>query len=146
VTLDARAFRTIEAAEFVDVGLVRARLPNSNDVAIAMRAEDPRRTLLERCIEGEVALTDELADAIEAAMEDADPRADLRLALSCPACAHEWTSALDVVSFFSTEIRAAATRLVQDVHTLASAYGWREADILAMTPYRRELYLNLVTA
>jgi hypothetical protein len=33
---------------------------------------------------------------------------------------------------------------VREVHLLASAYGWRESDILAMTPWRRQLYLELV--
>ncbi|HSB10234.1 MAG TPA: phage baseplate protein, partial [Blastocatellia bacterium] len=30
------------------------------------------------------------------------------------------------------------------VHTLASAYGWRESDILNLSPWRRQLYLTLV--
>ena len=34
-------------------------------------------------------------------------------------------------------------RLVADVHALAYAYGWREGDVLALTPARREVYLEL---
>jgi hypothetical protein len=33
---------------------------------------------------------------------------------------------------------------LREVHTLAWAYGWREADILAMSPARRQFYIELV--
>jgi hypothetical protein len=33
--------------------------------------------------------------------------------------------------------------MLYDVHALASAYGWREADVLAMSPMRRQVYLEL---
>jgi hypothetical protein len=29
------------------------------------------------------------------------------------------------------------------VHQLAKYYGWAEADILAMSPVRRQIYLNI---
>jgi hypothetical protein len=51
----------------------------------------------------------------------------------------------DIVSFFWTELSAQAKRLLREVHTLARGYGWREADILAMSARRRQLYLDLVT-
>jgi hypothetical protein len=33
-----------------------------------------------------------------------------------------------------------------DVHTLASAYGWSESEILSLNPARREFYLEMVRA
>ena len=36
-----------------------------------------------------------------------------------------------------------ATRLLGEVHTLARAYHWREAEILAMSSRRRQAYLEL---
>ena len=78
-------------------------------------------------------------------MAEADPQADIQLALSCPACGHQWLSTFDIVSFFWSEINAWAYRILREVHILASAYGWREADILAMSPYRRQLYLEMVS-
>jgi hypothetical protein len=42
------------------------------------------------------------------------------------------------------ELNAAATRLLHDVHTLASAYGWSEGDILAMSEARRARYVAMV--
>jgi len=35
---------------------------------------------------------------------------------------------------------------LSDVHTLARAYGWRERDILTLSPTRRQFYLNMVGA
>ena len=78
-------------------------------------------------------------------MAQADPQADVQLALSCPACSHQWQSVFDIVSFFWSEMNAWAYRILREVHILASAYGWREADILAMSPYRRQLYLKMVS-
>ena len=35
--------------------------------------------------------------------------------------------------------------LVHAVHALASAYGWTEADVLAVGPWRRQVYLQAVS-
>ena len=40
--------------------------------------------------------------------------------------------------------RGLGVRFLRDVHTLASTYGWREADILALSPWRRQYYLALI--
>jgi hypothetical protein len=50
----------------------------------------------------------------------------------------------DIASFFWTEIAAEAKRLLGEVHILASAYGWREADILSLNPLRRRFYLEAI--
>jgi hypothetical protein len=78
-------------------------------------------------------------------MVQADPQADVQLALTCPACGHQWEATFDIASFFWSEIDSWAHRILREVHTLASAYGWREADILAMSPQRRQLYLEMVS-
>jgi hypothetical protein len=48
------------------------------------------------------------------------------------------------VSFLWSEIHSWAQRLLRDVHAIAAAYGWREGDILAMNPLRRQAYLELI--
>ena len=77
-------------------------------------------------------------------MAAADPQADVELALSCPACGHAWPAAFDIASFLWTEVDAWARVLLHEIHALASAYGWREADILALSPRRRRAYLELI--
>jgi hypothetical protein len=76
----------------------------------------------------------------------ADPGAETLLTLTCPACDHRWQTVLDVASFFWDELATRATRLLREVHTLARAYGWREAEILALPGRRRQSYLELVGA
>jgi hypothetical protein len=137
---------------------VQFRLPNSLDVAAienAASVEAARTALLARCLvsaerDGELVaanqLPAELAGEVAARMSVADPQADVRLECTCPACGHAWQAAFDIVSFFWTEISAWAARTLREVHWLASAYGWREADILALSPTRRRLYLELVGA
>jgi hypothetical protein len=135
---------------------VRFRLPNSLDlVAIAGNGDvdATRQGLLERCLltvhhDGAETAVDrlpaEVLDAVVGCMAEADPQADVQLDLTCPECEHRWQAAFDIVTYFWTEINAWAHRILREVHTLASAYGWREADILAMSAWRRAYYLELV--
>jgi hypothetical protein len=51
---------------------------------------------------------------------------------------------LDIGRFLWMEVRHAALALLRDVHELASAYGWREDEILTMNSARRAMYLGMV--
>jgi hypothetical protein len=85
-------------------------------------------------------------EAVEAAMEEGDPFAEVTLTLACPACGHEWAETLDPAPFVWAALGDAARRLVADVADLASAFGWSEHDVLTMSPGRRRLYLDVVRA
>jgi hypothetical protein len=147
---------------FVDVDghHVRFRLPNSHDLAAASGAAEldrAREVLLARCllsaeIAGQPASLGELEslpaavrDAISARMAEADLHADDSFNLTCPACGHQWNVLFDIESFFWSELCVWAERILEEVHTLACAYGWRERDILTMGPWRRHRYLELVS-
>jgi hypothetical protein len=135
---------------------LRFRLPDSSDlmaVADCRDAAAARQLLLERCLStGEhngapVAagrLPAEVVDALAQRMAQADPQGDVQLALTCPQCGHQWRVCFDIGPFFWSEINAWAQRTLGEVHTLASAYGWREADILNMSAWRRQFYLNCI--
>jgi hypothetical protein len=43
-------------------------------------------------------------------------------------------------------LQLAAERLLLDVDALARAYGWSEAQVLALPPLRRAAYLQMVGA
>lgn len=112
-----------------------------------------RAALLERCLLAAHrddqplpahALPAPLVAQLAARLAAADPQADVQLALGCPACGHSWSALFDIVAFLWRELDAWARRTLHDVHTLARAYGWREAEILALSPERRALYLELV--
>ena len=53
---------------------------------------------------------------------------------------------LDVASFVWEELDGWARRLLQDVAVLARAFGWTEEDGVALSPTRREAYLELAGA
>ena len=79
-------------------------------------------------------------------MRQQDPGADVRIELNCPVCHHNWTACFDVTTYLWGEIEDWAGRLLADVNALAQAYGWSERDILALSPVRRQLYVEMVNA
>lgn len=128
---------------------------DSQDLASALSSADPARTLTLRAIEeascqGQTveatALPPEVLGAVADRLPQTDPQADLELKLGCPACQHTWVAPFDTVAFVWRELNAWALRTLADVHRLASAYGWREGDILALSPTRRQFYLGMVEA
>jgi hypothetical protein len=135
---------------------VTFRLPNTVDLGEASfseNRENMRAALIRQCIlkarrdDGDIAADQLPAPVIEAVvsrMTEHDPQADMHLALSCPGCGHRWQALFDIVSFFWSEIHVWALRLLREVHILATAYGWRESDLLAMSPLRRQAYLSMV--
>ncbi len=135
---------------------VRFRLPNTLDLAAAADSIDvavARRVLLERCLldvsrEGQpidgADVPAGVVEAIAERMADSDCGTDTDFELTCPICSHQWTVLFDIESFFWSELTAWAQRVLKDVHTLASAYGWREADILQMGQWRRQFYLTQI--
>jgi hypothetical protein len=155
------AEQALDAAPTIEVQKgdyqLSCRLPTSADLEVAQRLDgaDARTALLERCVlsaeeRGEPRAAAELPTsviaAIARALSEADPQADVELALACPGCGHAWSAAFDIVSFFWHEVNAWALRTVREVHLLASAYGWSEGEILALSPRRRQTYLELVQA
>jgi hypothetical protein len=77
-------------------------------------------------------------------MEAAEGVAALDIAFACSACGAANRAALDIAGFLWVELSERVQRLIADVETLAGAYGWSEADILAMSDRRRSLYVDRV--
>jgi hypothetical protein len=135
---------------------IEFRLPNTGDLKMAEQCQELEQIqslMAKRCVcsasqKGHPITPDDLppevVEALASQIVERDPQADSRLSLSCPACNHHWQAIFDIVSYFWTELEAWATRLLREVHILASAYGWHEADILAMSPLRRRLYMEMV--
>ncbi len=135
------------------------RLPNSEDLLLACDdagvADGVAATLLRRCvIEARcgglpldaAALPAGVVQKLAGEMEQRDPGAEIRMALTCPACNQAWSASFDIVSYLWGEIEDWAQRLLADVHTLAGSYNWSERDILALSPARRQFYLDMVRA
>jgi hypothetical protein len=80
--------------------------------------------------------------AIAEAAAEADPAADIRLAMQCPECAQKISAELDIAEYLWRELDVWARAILSDVHLLASCYGWSENEILALSPRRRRYYVE----
>jgi hypothetical protein len=122
------------------------RLPTTADL-VAVHGLDPRQardTLLDRCLLSGDAGTDAgTVEAVTAAMDQAAPAGAAELLVVCPGCDARTPIALDLPTLLWDELAARAVDLIDEVHTLASAYGWTEAEVLALSPARRAAYLDL---
>lgn len=125
------------------------RMPTSGDL---LGAGGAARTLLSSCAleisrGGRPATVDDLPAAVAAsagqAVAAADPRADIELDVACPECGESTGAELDIAGFLWAELDSWARATLLDVHLLASSYGWREPDVLALSPSRRRYYLEL---
>ena len=131
---------------------LKYRLPNSADLyLINFASGNGQDLLLQSCLitahrgTRELACTElpsEVLDALSSAMVEADPQSHLELALTCPACEHAWSAVFDITSYLWSEIQNWAVRTMREVCLLARAFSWSEAEILAMSPLRRQLYLQ----
>jgi len=136
---------------------VEFRLPDSLDLAEveAETAAESERSLrlLERCVTSAAAgerpitaadLPNDVVKEISERMSQADPQAEIDVSLECPSCSHRWSEPFDIASFLWTEVHAWASRTLFDIHQLAAAYGWSEAESLSLSPRRRGFYLELI--
>jgi len=125
------------------------RLPNSLDMAALVSMPDSeaaRAELLRRLVGWEPGeLSEAETRALEDAVELADPLTEISLGLSCPECGRGWDESLDVTAFVWKRVAASAERLLWQVDRLAHAYGWTEDDVLALSPARRQWYLEAVS-
>ncbi|MFB6436654.1 hypothetical protein ACFCVY_07710 [Streptomyces sp. NPDC056411] len=139
--------------------VVHFRLPGPADLAAvssaARDAEHGRQLLGARCAlsavrGGRAASGEELSrlpgtvlKRFAEAAEEADPAAEVTLNIACPECGAATPAELDIAAYLWTELDAWARDVLLDVHLLASAYGWSEPQILALSPLRRRYYLEL---
>jgi hypothetical protein len=171
LAFDTASIRGVEQPEYAAQGAfdlqtggytMRVRPPNSLDLMRVVslldgvqveQAEQKERALLASCLievrHGDsVILFDELPEvavqAIAQHMAEADAQAEIQVAMHCPNCGHAWQALFDVAAFLWREIDAWAQRTLGEVHALASAYGWYETDILAMSASRRQHYLRMI--
>lgn len=138
---------------------VTARPPNSGDL-LAVRAElargagaaEARAVLLEACVlearhGGDPCTPRELPVEVQhrlaAAVAESESSADVRLHAPCPECGQVTDAELDIVEYLWAELDHWARSTLLDVHLLATAYGWTEPEVLALSPVRRRYYLEL---
>lgn len=140
VDLTVEDLRATPAGNAVMVDGVELRPITSRDLlAVDASRPDARESLLTRCVvSGDPPSFDEVA----AALSTMDSQADVLVSLDCASCGHAWQAPFDIADYLWVEVEAYVRRLLLDVHALAGAYGWTEADVLAVSPIRRQFYLE----
>lgn len=129
------------------------RLPTSRDLALIAESTEGAQAalmLVERCVVTPAASSaqwDETQlDELGERMVEADPLAEILLHFDCPECGESFDQVLDLASFLWSELESRAKLLMREVHELALAYRWSESEILALSPMRRNFYLEMVRA
>jgi hypothetical protein len=134
---------------------LRCRTPRNDDLrALADCGEDVTlHDLLERCVleanspDGIAVMPRELpeatAESIAEALAESDPGARTVLRVHCP-CGDDWADEFDIRAVLWTDLTEWVGRTLTEVHQLARAYGWSEAEILAINGWRRRWYLEAI--
>lgn len=116
-------------------------------LAVDPDGPDAHCALLRRCVvsvsPAQDPLPDTVLEEVGQRLADLDPGADTTVALVCPRCSHQWAAALDIAEHLWADIDGCARRLLYEVHALAQAYGWSEAEVLSVSPVRRQFYLEV---
>lgn len=132
------------------------RLINCQDILMASQEKNlaqAEHLLLQRCVlqinhsenfEKLNTLSEDSIRQLAEHLQRCDPNADIVINLDCPGCSCVWKTVFDIADFFWNEIHSRVKQLFNEIGMLAHAYGWSEADILALTQPRRHYYLNLI--
>ncbi len=124
--------------------------PNgAHEEALARRGDgDPRRVFAALCglspeAEAEaIRFAEPDLAAIDGALEAASPEIADSVTVACPSCGTETTARLDPLAFAFPRI----ADVLAEVHLIAAAYRWREAEILDLPLARRSAYAALIRA
>lgn len=135
--LDGTALRALRPADLIALeerslqgepalALLLAAASGMDEADAAMRLEGPDR------------------DAVIAALESAASGLGIEIGSACTACGAAMVLPLDVATFVDGELRNRATRLMDEVHLIATAYHWSEDGILSLPFARRQGYLRRI--
>ncbi len=140
-----------KGAERVEVSGRRFRLPTSRDlarVAGESSADEAAVRLATMCCVSESSdcaeWSREELEELGEKMSKADPLAEILLSFECPVCGATRQQVLDLPAFLWAEFESFAKRMLEEIHILAHAYGWRESEILALSDKRRAAYVQMV--
>lgn len=136
----------------ISSGEIEVRVPTGADQAAVASIEDEMEavaTLAQLCIvtpDRALAADPETRAADLAAIDDAlqavAPQVATSVSSRCPDCGTANDTAFDTTALFA----ASVTNPFPEVHAIAMAYHWSEAEILALSRDRRRTYLALIDA
>ena len=129
---------------------LRFRLPGAEDeyAVMGLAPGVAESELLQRCIQDlpEGVDPDESAERIQAVMESLAPIVDLELDARCPECGKDQQVHFDLQNFLLSSLCAERGKLMAEIHSLASSYGWSLTDILNLPRSQRRSLAALIEA
>jgi hypothetical protein len=123
------------------------RQPRMADISIAAQDDDPKAALVRLCsIDGVTELSDREARALAAHYETLDPLSNIIISTPCVQCGATISATVELADFVTKDVERLADSLLRDIDCIASAYGWTEAEILALPADRRMRYVSMIAA
>jgi len=119
------------------------RAPRASDLIMAAETGNPAAFLVTRCMRPSDA-GPRVRRRVERLVSLMAPSLAEDLAARCAECGSSIRLRFDPLDYVLRELRGQALGIHDDVHILASAYHWREADILALPRSRRAMYVEMV--
>lgn len=131
--------------DVVEAGPARFRRPTGRDQLTWLAQGHADESALIAAMVATLALDvhDFPTEAVEAALEKADPLLRAPVTAACPECGHEAEYETDPAGMALARFARAQDSLFAAVDLLASRYHWSEAEILALPEWRRSRYIRL---
>lgn len=124
------------------VGELRVRVPTGRDQLRWTEQSATSERVLRDLVDGDVDRS--ALPLIDKTLAEIDPLVELRIDSTCSACNAPITVVVDLEAIAIARVRKIQRDFVEDVHHLARAYHWSEADIARMPVWRRAEYLALL--
>ncbi|MFY9509945.1 MAG: hypothetical protein WAQ05_03095 [Rubrivivax sp.] len=136
------------AVPLADGRLLQLRLPDADDLQRwrAQGQPDEHTLAASLLLQPAEALDTTDIENIAEQLAQRDPFTALRLQADCPDCGQAHAPEIDIEALLLRDFAARQQRLLDEVATLARAFHWSEAQILALPAWRRAFYLSRVDA
>jgi hypothetical protein len=131
-----------------DERVLTVRRPTGEDLrrwraARPLSRADALRVMLDSLVlAGQATPEDEAV--VSASIAAMDPLVDFTASCCCPVCGAPNEVAIDLEALALARLAGRQRALLQEVHRIASCYGWTESEVLAVPRARRALYLALI--
>jgi hypothetical protein len=139
------------ASSVVGTTGLTVRCPATRDLLAVAAVPDAADALLARCLADAAGdpvhaagLAPEVRTEVEATAQVLAGAAAVVVTAPCPGCGAAVRVDVDPAELLWQRLRAEVPAVLAAVADLAAAFGWSEADVLALSPARRAAYLDLV--
>lgn len=148
---DGTAVQRQEDGSFQLPGGTRFRLPTGEDecAVFGLTPAEAEQRLLERCLiepGAEQGPGPDLMAMVQGTLETVAPTLDVELDTVCAECGAHQPVRFDIQHYLLAGLQQERPQLAQDIHLLASTYGWSLSEILGLPRSQRRSLVALIEA